>query len=87
MFFVTIESISHILRRNMVLESMHNILLYFRLDIKKLQYCISKLCLYIFWNVRQERQEFTYSNFSNIVNKQNRRIRLNFKSNVKVLDK
>jgi len=86
MFFVTIEGIHPTSRRNMVLESICNIFLCLRSDIKKVRYCTSELCEHMFGNIRQERREFTCSDFSNVVDKQNRRIKLNFQSNIKVSD-
>ena len=38
----------------------------------------------MFGNIRQETREFTCSDFLNVVDKQNRKIKLNFQSNIKV---
>ena len=84
MFFVTIQGINPVSKRNMVLESICNIFLCLQSDIKKVCYCTSKLCEYMFGNIRQKTREFTCSDFLNVVDKQNRKIKLNFQSNIKV---
>ena len=68
----------------MILESISNIFLYMRSDISKLQHCTSELCKHMVGNIRQKCQEFTYSDFFNITDKQNRRLRLAFAGNLKV---
>ena len=83
-YFTTIDGINPIPKRNMVLESIANTFLCLRSDITKIRYCTSELCEHMFSNIRQEKREFTCSEFSDFVDKQNRRIRLNFKSNIKV---
>lgn len=86
MCFTTIDGISNISKRNMVLESVCNIFLCLRSDITKLRCCTSELCEHIFGNTRQENRKFTCSDFSNVADKQNRRIKINFKSDIKVTD-
>jgi len=86
LYFTTIDGISPISKRNMVLESICNIFLSLRYDIIKIRYCTSELCEHMFRNVRQEKCEFTCSKFLDFTDKQNRRIRLNFQSDIKVLD-
>ena len=83
-YFTTIEGINPIALRNMVLESMCNMFLSLRSDITKIRYCTSELCEHMFGNMRQEKREFTCSELSDFVDKQNRRIRINFQSGIKV---
>ena len=47
-------------------------------------HCTSEPCEHVFGNTRQSDREFTCSDFSNQVDKQNRRIDLTFKSDLKV---
>ena len=84
LYFITIDGISNISKRNMVLESICNVFLCLRSDISKIRYCTSELCEHMFGNMRQESREFTCSDFSNVVDKQNRRIKINFRSDIKV---
>ena len=51
-------------------------------DVTKARHATSELSEHMFGNLLQERREFTCSEFSTIVDKQNRRIALNFKSNL-----
>ena len=43
MYFITIDSISIISKRNMVLESAYNTFLCVRMNMRKIRYCTSKL--------------------------------------------
>ena len=86
MCFTTIDGMSSISKRNMVLELICNIFLCLRSDISKIRYCTSESCEYVFGNMLQENREFACSNFSNVVDKQNRRIKINFKLDTKVAD-
>ena len=53
-----------------------------RNDIAKIRYCTSEPCEHMFGNIRQGDREFTCSEFSNHVDKQNRRFNLTFKSDL-----
>jgi len=83
-YFTTIKGINPITQCNMVLESICNMFLSLRSNITKIRYYTSKLCKHMFGNIWQEKREFTCSELSDFVDKQNRRIRLNFQSGIKV---
>ena len=85
-YFTTIEGINPITKRNMVLESMCNMFLCLRWDVTKIRHCASELYEHVLGNMRQEKREFACIEFSYFADKQNRRIRLNFKSNTKASD-
>ena len=84
LFFITIEGISPISKRNMVLESIANVFLVLNKSVTKVRHTTSELCEHMFGNMRQERREFTCSEFSNVIDRQNRRIKLNFRSGLSV---
>jgi len=84
LFFISIDGINPITKRNMILESIANVFLILNKDIKKIRHTTSELCEHMFGNIRQERREFTCSEFCSIIDKQNRRIALNFKSGLSV---
>ena len=52
--------------------------------MSKLKHCTSEPCEHVFGNVRQGDREFTCSDFSNHVDKQNRKFDLTFKSDLRV---
>ena len=84
LYFTVIEGIGPITQRNMVLESICNMFLSLRSAVTKIRYCTYESCEHMFGNMRQEKIEFTYSEFLDFADKQNRRIRLNFQSDIKV---
>ena len=84
LFFVSIDCINHISKRNVVLESIANIFLVLNKHVTKIRHETSELCEHMFANMRQDRIDFTCSKFIIIVDKQKRRIKLNFKSNLDV---
>ena len=69
LYFLSIDGINIITKRNIILKSIANIFLYMRSDISKVRYCTSEISKYIFRNIRQECREFTCSEFSNIADK------------------
>ena len=86
LYFLSIDGINIITKRNMILESIANIFLCMRSDISKVRHCTSEISEHMFGNIRQEYREFTCSEFSNITDKQNRRLRLAFAGDLKVSD-
>ena len=82
LFFISVHGISPNSKRNVVLESIVNIFLVLNKDRTKIRHATSELCKHMFGNMHQERREFTCSEFSIIVDKQNIRIKLKFQSNL-----
>ena len=56
LFFLSIDRISSISRRNVVLELIANIFLVLNKDITKIQHTTSELCKHILSNIYQERR-------------------------------
>ena len=81
--FTTVTGISTMPKRNMASETIGNAFLVLRSGITKLRHTTSESCEHAFGNMRKGQREFACSEFSNLMDKQNRRLNLCFKSKLK----
>ena len=61
-----------------------NVFLVLNKSIAKTRHATLELCKYVFGNVCKERREFVRSGFGSMIDKQNRRIALNFRNGLPV---